>query len=114
MSTLSMFKTLFKNISKKSSTVLYPVAGKPVFERERGQINVDIDKCTLCTMCARKCPTGAITVDRTEKFWSIDRLLCIQCNCCAEVCPQKCLTMDTKRPDAALSKDGEAVCTSTK
>ena len=29
----------------------------------------DLDVCVFCTLCARKCPAEAITVDRAEKKW---------------------------------------------
>jgi formate hydrogenlyase subunit 6/NADH:ubiquinone oxidoreductase subunit I len=42
-------------------------------------------------MCQRKCPSGAITVDRATKTWSIERMGCVQCENCVNACPKKCL-----------------------
>ncbi len=43
------------------------------------------DKCTGCTLCARNCPTEAITGSRKEVH-VIDQDLCIQCGKCYDVC----------------------------
>ena len=29
-------------------------------------------KCVYCTLCAKKCPAGALTVDRAAKTWTLD------------------------------------------
>lgn len=43
------------------------------------------DKCTGCTLCARKCPTKAISGE-LKKVHIIDQDLCIKCGKCEEVC----------------------------
>jgi len=43
------------------------------------------DKCTGCTACARKCPTGAITGERKQPH-SIEQEKCIKCGNCAITC----------------------------
>ena len=53
----------------------------------------DDSKCVYCTLCAKKCPVGAITVDRAEKTWEIDRSVCVKCGQCVKNCPKKALTM---------------------
>ncbi|MFU0826206.1 MAG: NAD(P)H-quinone oxidoreductase subunit I [Lachnoclostridium sp.] len=96
MSILSMSKTLFKSLIHGSYTVLYPKKQKKNYERTRGRVEIDISKCIYCGLCQRRCPTGAIKVDKAAATWSIDRLKCIQCNYCNEVCPKKCLSMDNE------------------
>lgn len=53
----------------------------------------DLDVCVFCTLCARKCPAEAITVDRAEKKWELNRGECLSCGLCAQSCPKKCITM---------------------
>ncbi len=46
---------------------------------------IDVDKCTGCTVCAKKCPTGAIIgAKKTPHFIVEDK--CIGCGTCEEVC----------------------------
>jgi len=63
------------------------------FAATRGQIVYNVDTCTFCTLCMRKCPPGAITVDRVARTFEIDYLRCIVCNACVGVCNPKSLTM---------------------
>ena len=43
------------------------------------------DKCKGCSLCSRKCPTGAISGELREVF-VIDQEKCIKCGNCAAVC----------------------------
>lgn len=51
----------------------------------------DFDKCIFCTLCARNCPSGALTVDRKKKIWEVDEGLCTGCGVCEAGCPKKSL-----------------------
>jgi NADH-quinone oxidoreductase subunit F len=46
---------------------------------------VDPDKCTGCTLCARNCPTEAIS-GKVKEVHKIDQDLCIKCGNCYDVC----------------------------
>ena len=46
---------------------------------------IDSDKCTGCTLCSRKCPSGAIS-GALKNVHTINADKCIKCNKCAEVC----------------------------
>ena len=82
-----------KNLFSKPATKNYPAEPAVYPERSRGHIEIDIDDCIMCGMCMRKCPSGAITVDRNKKEWSIQRMGCVQCSYCVDVCPKKCLSV---------------------
>jgi NADH:ubiquinone oxidoreductase subunit F (NADH-binding)/ferredoxin len=46
---------------------------------------IDVDKCTGCTLCARKCPTGAIIGARKSPHFIVESK-CIGCGSCEEAC----------------------------
>jgi NADH-quinone oxidoreductase subunit F len=46
---------------------------------------IDPETCTGCTLCARKCPQGAIAGDKKQPH-TIDAAQCIKCGVCLEVC----------------------------
>ncbi len=46
---------------------------------------IDVDKCTGCTICAKKCPTDAIIGSRKQPHFVVDDK-CISCGTCFDVC----------------------------
>ena len=68
-----------------------PEAATAVVEKGEG-IAVNMDTCVLCGICAKKCPTSAIEVDRANKTWTIKRSDCTLCETCVEICPKDSLT----------------------
>jgi NADH:ubiquinone oxidoreductase subunit F (NADH-binding)/Pyruvate/2-oxoacid:ferredoxin oxidoreductase delta subunit len=46
---------------------------------------IDVDKCTGCTVCSKKCPTGAIIGAKKSPHFIIEDK-CIGCGSCAEAC----------------------------
>ena len=73
---------------KQPVTVCYPQEKLAAPERLRGHIVNDMDVCICCGMCARRCPAGALTVDRKGGTWSIDPYACVVCGECIESCPK--------------------------
>ncbi|MFA6785593.1 MAG: NADH-ubiquinone oxidoreductase-F iron-sulfur binding region domain-containing protein [Bacteroidales bacterium] len=49
------------------------------------EYSIDVDKCTGCTICAKKCPTHAIIGGRKQPHFIISDK-CISCGICLEVC----------------------------
>lgn len=82
------------NLFHKPVTSNYPAVKNEFTDRTRGSVVIDIDSCVFCGMCAKKCPSDAIKVDRASKTWSIDRMGCVQCSNCVNSCPKKSLGMD--------------------
>ncbi len=80
-----------KNLFSKPVTRNYPAEPINYPERSRGHIEIEIDKCISCSMCAKVCPTGCITVDRKALTWEINRFDCLACGYCTLKCPKKCL-----------------------
>ena len=95
MASLGILKVITGWAFSKPATRLYPYVKRESFLNSRGSIEIDIQKCSMCTLCAKKCPTQAITVKREQKIWEIDRLRCISCGACVDACPKKCLSMVT-------------------
>ena len=60
---------------------------KPYEEREKGDQwspETNTEACILCGMCARVCPTAAVTVTGSVKTVKAD---CIACTACVKSCP---------------------------
>ena len=49
--------------------------------------------CVYCGICAKKCPGGALEVDRAAKTWKLDEEKCLACGACADACPKKCIAI---------------------
>ena len=65
-------------------------------------------KCVYCTLCAKKCPAGALTVDRAARRWTLDEDSCVACGTCATVCPKKAILMPGDEPVAVEAPKAEA------
>lgn len=102
-------KIAMSNLFSKPATYGYPFVKKNYPARYRGQVAIDIDDCIFCGMCMRKCPSGAIKVDRAAKSWAIERMGCVQCSNCVEGCPKKCLHMVPSYTDPSTEKTVDVV-----
>ena len=105
MSWFSISALVTKSALRKPATRLYPFETREPYPKTRGHIRFDhaANTCTFCTICAHKCPTQAIQVNKKEKIWAIDHMRCILCSNCTESCPRNCLCM-AHTPHAPMLK----------
>ena len=88
---LPFVKTVLENLTSRPATRMYPVAKREPFEKSRGELYNEIEKCIFCKSCQRACPSQCITVDVKEATWSCDPYECVYCGFCVDVCPVNCL-----------------------
>lgn len=94
-----MFKmtgNIMRNLVVKKSTRRYPVEVREPFDKVRGELINDIDRCIFCGTCAVKCPSQCLEVDKQTYKWNYDPFACVYCGVCVDICPSKCLYQKTQ------------------
>jgi ech hydrogenase subunit F len=107
MAYFAMSRLALKWALSKPVTSRYPFAPRRAIPGSRGQLIFTKDNCVYCTVCAKKCPTGALVVNRAQKKWIVDRLRCVSCGYCVEACPKKSLELSTAHATPAVTRDRE-------
>ena len=90
-SVFKMTPNVLKNLFSKKATRRYPRVVRTPFESARGALINDIEQCTFCSICALKCPSQCITVDKKAAIWRYDPFACVFCGICVDACTGKCL-----------------------
>lgn len=93
-----MFKmtpNILRNLALRKSTRRYPREVRETFDRVRGELLNDIQRCVFCGTCEAKCPSQCIAVDRKAAVWTYDPFACVYCGVCVEICPAKSLYQKT-------------------
>jgi ferredoxin len=84
-----------------------------------GMIEIKTEECSMCGLCARRCPTDALRLESGNREAKIlfDYNLCIGCGLCSESCPPKAIkitrTLDFKKlatPALVVIKDRIVYC----
>ncbi|MBW2442324.1 MAG: 4Fe-4S ferredoxin [Deltaproteobacteria bacterium] len=89
-----MFKMtpqVLQNLFSPKATRRYPRVARTPYEGVRGALRNDIENCSLCSVCALKCPSQCITVDKKTATWRYDPFACVFCGICVNACTEKCL-----------------------
>lgn len=109
MGSFVLARMSFRNLFKKPATRLYPVVAPVATPMTKGHIVNDIEACILCGICAKKCPSLALAVDKTARTWAIDPYACIQCYTCVRTCPKHSLTMLAQYTPASAAKASQTL-----
>jgi ech hydrogenase subunit F len=107
MAYFSMSLLALKWAIRKPVTSRYPFEPRRQMSGSRGMLTFSKNTCVYCNVCAKKCPTAALVVNRSHKRWAIDRLRCITCGYCVEACPKKSLALAPDHARTAVTKDRE-------
>ena len=90
-----MFKVIKKIIKYPRLTQNYP--RKPLNSSLFiGKPEIDLDKCTRCGECVKRCPSRAIVLGEKENDIGINYDECIFCTLCEEICPVGAAKMTAK------------------
>jgi len=106
---LGLFTTS-KHLSRHAITLQYPKERWPMPERSRGMVVLLTDhetgklNCTVCLLCMRSCPTGAINITyekdekgkRQLKGFDVNFNICCFCGLCEEACNFAAIKMAPK------------------
>lgn len=86
-------KMTLRSLFSKPETIRYPAEEPKHPSCMKGLIEYDYTNCIYCDICEKRCPTGAIHVDKKTQTWTIDHFSCIQCGSCVRECPKSCISM---------------------
>jgi NADH-quinone oxidoreductase subunit I len=108
------------------TTIQYPHQKLPVPEIGRYQLDVEMDDCIVCDLCAKICPVDCIEIESiksteaigktsdgtTKRLYAakfdIDMAKCMYCGLCTVVCPTECIIM-TDTYDRSMLKLNEMI-----
>jgi ech hydrogenase subunit F len=103
-----MFKMtplLLRNLLGPRATRPYPRVGRPALEGTRGRLLIRMEDCLFCALCALKCPSQCLTVDKQQATWRYDPFICVYCGICVEACPAHCLFQEPVFPKPGKTKE---------
>lgn len=87
---------LMQSVDKIEPDADFPAVKLPT-SATIGEIRVDSERCTLCSSCARLCPTGAISYDdRPTARLQFFEAACVQCGICQRGCPEQVIALNQR------------------
>ncbi len=93
MGNFKLGKMTLRSLVSKPETVMYPAQTRFQPKGLKGRVDNDMSSCILCSICEKRCPCGAISVNKADRTWSIDYFRCVQCGTCVRECPKHSLIM---------------------
>lgn len=70
--------------------------------------------CNFCGICASKCPSQCISVQKKAATWTYNPFACVYCGVCVEVCPQESLHQERGYKAAVLALEIVTIVGETK
>ncbi len=61
-----------------------------------GNLDVDVEGCTLCLACVAACPTGALSDSPEKPALYFAESACVQCGLCAATCPEHVIALNPR------------------
>ncbi|MDR0500453.1 MAG: 4Fe-4S binding protein [Coriobacteriales bacterium] len=101
--TLPHFMPQEREVLLNSLSLLGNPTAEQITTRLWGQIEIDIETCTTCQMCATFCPTGAITKFKETDDVTKNEIIgiehypahCLQCRVCEDICLTNALKVNS-------------------
>ncbi|MVP01508.1 MULTISPECIES: NADH-quinone oxidoreductase subunit NuoI [Paenibacillus] len=105
-----------KTMTQKKVTYAYPDVPLTMPDRFRGIQHFEPDKCIVCNMCVKVCPTECISLTgkanpdpekkgKVIETYDINFEICILCDLCTEVCPTEAVVMTNHFELSTYSRD---------
>ncbi len=61
-----------------------------------GQIQLNVEACTLCMGCVSVCPASALQAGGDTPALRFIEANCVQCGICADACPESAITLESR------------------